>query len=204
MTANDIIQRNAECARQLLEAGAEIEMLRAADKVRVTVHEAEIRRLAIECGQAKDEIKRLRERLGPVGLEVVEIDGAGHYVNEKVKAEIERLTAQLPDGMKHCTIRFIECEKGHGRLTAANWVDTGCQSCEIERLRDEIEGLRADLMIAGGKFAEVMDENERLRAALLMPLSSDELRLVDKNCDWIAFKHAWNAIMKRRALETKP
>ena len=120
------------------------------------------------------------------------------------EAEIERLTAQLPDGMKHCTIRFIECEKGHGRLTAANWVDTGCQSCEIERLRDEIEGLRADLMIAGGKFAEVMDENERLRAALLMPLSSDELRLVDKNCDWIAFKHAWNAIMKRRALEPKP
>ena len=59
MTANDIIQRNAECARQLLEAGAEIEMLRAADKVRVTVHEAEIRRLAIECGKAKDEIERL-------------------------------------------------------------------------------------------------------------------------------------------------
>ena len=27
MTANDIIQRNAECARQLLEAGAEIERL---------------------------------------------------------------------------------------------------------------------------------------------------------------------------------
>lgn len=39
------------------------------------------------------EIKRLRERLGPRGLEVVFIDGAGHYVNEKVKAEIERLRA---------------------------------------------------------------------------------------------------------------
>lgn len=37
------------------------------------------------------EINRLRERLGPRGLEVVVIDGAGHYVNEKVKAEIERL-----------------------------------------------------------------------------------------------------------------
>lgn len=40
---------------------------------------------------AAREIKRLRDRLGPRGLEVVEIDGAGHYVNEKVKAEIERL-----------------------------------------------------------------------------------------------------------------
>ena len=65
MTANDIIQRNAECARQLLEAGAEI--------------------------------KRLRERLGPLGLEVVLINGAGHYVNKKVKAEIERLRAALED-----------------------------------------------------------------------------------------------------------
>lgn len=41
--------------------------------------------------EAADEIERLRQRLGPRGLEVVEIDGAGHYVNAKVKAEIERL-----------------------------------------------------------------------------------------------------------------
>jgi hypothetical protein len=37
------------------------------------------------------EVRMLRERLGPRGLEVVVIDGAGHYVNKKVKAEIERL-----------------------------------------------------------------------------------------------------------------
>jgi hypothetical protein len=65
MTANDIIRRNAECARQLLEARAEI--------------------------------KRLRERLGPLGLEVVMINGAGHYVNKKVKAEIERLRAVIAE-----------------------------------------------------------------------------------------------------------
>jgi len=46
--------------REKGKLAAEIEMLRAADKVRVTVHEAEIRRLAIECGKAKDEIERLR------------------------------------------------------------------------------------------------------------------------------------------------
>lgn len=44
------------------------------------------------------EIGRLRERLGPRGLEVVMIDGAGHYVNEKVKAEIERLRAYQQRG----------------------------------------------------------------------------------------------------------
>ncbi len=39
----------------------------------------------------REEVRKLRERLGPRGLEVIFIDGAGHYVNEKVKAEIERL-----------------------------------------------------------------------------------------------------------------
>lgn len=45
--------------------------------------------------RAVDEIERLRDRLGPRGLEVVEIDGVGHYVNKKVKAEIERLREEL-------------------------------------------------------------------------------------------------------------
>lgn len=43
------------------------------------------------CQEAAEEIRRLRERLGPRGIEVVMIDDTGHYVNEKVKAEIERL-----------------------------------------------------------------------------------------------------------------
>lgn len=47
------------------------------------------------CQEAAEEIRRLRERLGPRGLEVVEIDGAGHYVNEKVKAEIARLRSVI-------------------------------------------------------------------------------------------------------------
>lgn len=43
----------------------------------------------------QEELRMLRERLGPRGLEVVMIDGAGHYVNEKVKAEIERLRDEV-------------------------------------------------------------------------------------------------------------
>ncbi len=53
-------------------------------------------------GEAAREITRLRERLGPVGLEVVEIDGAGHYVNAKVKAEIERLRAEMGALIEKC------------------------------------------------------------------------------------------------------
>lgn len=47
-------------------------------------------------------------------------------------SDVEALLAQLPEGMRHCTIRFIECKKGHGRLTATNWIDHGCQTCELE------------------------------------------------------------------------
>ncbi len=43
-----------------------------------------------------EELRMLRERLGPQGLEVVMIDGRGHYVNEVVKREIDRLRADIP------------------------------------------------------------------------------------------------------------
>ena len=49
--------------------------------------------------------------------------------------ELER---QLPDGMKHCTIVFKECEKGHGWLTATNWVQHGCPTCALEELRESL------------------------------------------------------------------
>lgn len=41
-------------------------------------------------------------------------------------------------------------------------------------------------------------EITRLRNLLHLPLTSAELKLVDKHCDWIAFKHAWNAVIKQR------
>jgi DNA repair exonuclease SbcCD ATPase subunit len=46
----------------LADAKAEIERLRAADKDRVTVHEAEIRRMGIAMGEQADEIERLQDR----------------------------------------------------------------------------------------------------------------------------------------------
>jgi len=49
--------------------------------------------------------------------------------------ELER---QLPDGMKHCTIVFKECDKGHGWLTATNWVQHGCPTCALEELRESL------------------------------------------------------------------
>lgn len=56
--------------------------------------------LVTRISELENEIERLRERLGPRGLEVVMIDGRGHYVNEAVKAEIERLRANQQLGEK--------------------------------------------------------------------------------------------------------
>ncbi len=58
-------------------------------------------------------------------------------------AELERLRAQLPEGMKHCTIVFKSCPLGHGRLTATNWIDHSCQVCEMGRLTAERDKLAA-------------------------------------------------------------
>lgn len=49
----------------------------------------------IQLRRAYDEIKRLRERLGPRGLEVVMIGDTGHYVSKDVKKEIESLRRTL-------------------------------------------------------------------------------------------------------------
>jgi hypothetical protein len=37
--------------------------------------------------------------------------------------------ARLPVSMPDCTIVFKECEKGHGWLTATNWVQHDCPTC---------------------------------------------------------------------------
>lgn len=60
-----------------------------------------------------------------------------------------------------------------------------------------------DKATAWDKLAEKNAEISELRNALLAPLSSAELKLVDKNCDWVAFGHAWNAVMKSRLAALK-
>jgi len=67
------------------EAAADNERLRAADKVRVTVHEAEIRRLAIECGKAKDDNERLRAAL----QEIAALDHKNYSAKDIARRALE-------------------------------------------------------------------------------------------------------------------
>lgn len=88
---------------------------------------------------------------------------------------LSRLSAQLPESIKHCTIRFKECEKGHGRLTADNWVDHGCPWCEIARLTapppEEIAGLIARAESQDWANAPIINE---LAAALRSQAAENE------------------------------
>lgn len=63
----------------------------------------------------------------------------------KVEAERNALRAQLPEGMKHCTIVFKSCLLGHGWLTATNWVQHGCPTCALDAARAESAALRESL-----------------------------------------------------------
>lgn len=55
---------------------------------------------------------------------------------EIIDGLLDKVLKQLPEGMKHCTIKYLECPEGHGRLWATNWVSDDCQTCEINRLRE--------------------------------------------------------------------
>jgi hypothetical protein len=75
--------------------------------------------------------------------------------------EAVALRAQLPEGMEHCTIRFIECPVGHGRLSATNWVDHGCGTCE----RDALQASYHRVLVAEYDKREALDaEVAALRA----------------------------------------
>ncbi len=63
----------------------------------------------------------------------------------QLEQRVVKLRNQLPDGMENCTIRFIKCDVGHGRLTADNWIDHGCPTCEINALKAEIKELKKKL-----------------------------------------------------------
>jgi hypothetical protein len=67
---------------------------------------------------------------------------------DALTARIAELEAQLPDGMKDCTIQFKECERGHGRLTATNWVQHGCDACRIAELTKPVEDAEVDALVS--------------------------------------------------------
>lgn len=96
------------------------------------------------------EVERLQKELAAYQRAKSENDERFMCERDEARQEVERLQSQLPEGMKHCTIVAKQCEKGHGWLTATNWVQHGCPWCEVERLR----AANAELLAGLQPFAE--------------------------------------------------
>jgi len=86
--------------------------------------------------------------------------------NECKDSLIETLQAQLPTEMPGCTILFKECEKGHGRLTATNWIDHGCGTCALESLKAQLADRDAMILQMGEQAAVLAKENMAVKAQL--------------------------------------
>lgn len=71
--------------------------------------------------------------------------------------ERDALLAQLPEGMKGCTIIYKECGNGHGWLMAHNWTPHDCFMCQLEAISSRI-----DDTIRMGR--EVLAEYRRMRS----------------------------------------
>lgn len=90
---------------------------------------------------------------------------------EAKDATIARLQAQLPDGMESCTILFKECEKGHGWLTATNWIQHGCPHCALatekaraDKAERNLEG-RDKWLVDNGHWLAFVDSLPKSRVA---------------------------------------
>ncbi len=59
---------------------------------------------------------------------------------------------------------------------------------------------------AAARISALEAENKRLRNEITSckMLTPNDLKAVDKHCDWVAFKHAWNGVWNSRAKNEKP
>lgn len=56
------------------------------------------------------------------------------YLAETIAAYIRENAELRADNERLLAVLFKKCDKGHGWLTAANWVEHECLFCQIERL----------------------------------------------------------------------
>ena len=139
--------------------------------VRVTLEPGDSVRV-VPSDEADAEVERMRAEVDTVKADAVAkwtsmnsaICQLGEVTTERdaairerdaAMASVAELKKQLPDGMEQCTITFHECGKGHGWLSATNWVQYPCPHCERDALKARVA------LLEGAQRAD----DERLRAA---------------------------------------
>jgi hypothetical protein len=77
------------------------------------------------------------------------------------KARADEAANLLPLEMPGCKIELKECELGHGRLTATNWIDHGCPWCRIAALEADNKRLREALDVEREECAKIADDEDQ-------------------------------------------
>ncbi len=180
-----------------------------ADILRLAI--AELRRQAARIGELTRELRRLEmEKANLIERNAMlrnrpdlTAEQVAHRLGilaerDAARADVARLTAQLPDGMKTCTILLKECPKGHGWLTATNWIQHGCMKCEQDRLTAEVDIVRAAL--AERTRLAMLAENERLTAGRV---PEDVLKAALGTIEWNERCKDKEAMMPCTAEETR-
>lgn len=84
---------------------------------------------------------------------------------ENLKEKIKFLENKLPEEMKGCKIIFKSCSLGHGWLTATNWIDFPCPTCERKRIFEATKQAAMDCCSAELKNTGLLMSNPPLSAA---------------------------------------
>lgn len=115
-----------------------------------------------------------------------------------LRAKIEQLKEQLPETMQDCTIKFIECENGHGRLTATNWAQGPCHWCEIAEAEKRAELWEGRFkQTVSGLVSELERKNFQMHQATICLTG----KITDTDiCEWL--KKSGDNL--RAAMEVKP
>lgn len=58
--------------------------------------------------------------------------------------QLDRTKQQLPEEMRHCTVVFEECTRGHGHLRGTNWTRNPCAVCERNEAREQLAAAQAE------------------------------------------------------------
>lgn len=112
--------------------------------------EGQVKALQVEKSNVLGENIKLQDQVKGYSVKNVEQVNRITALQDRVR----QLEAQLPEGMKDCTVILEECPVGHTSMRGKNWIKHDCMVCKIGNLEARIHGLLRDLDIARSRAPE--------------------------------------------------
>lgn len=115
-----------------------------------------------------------------------------------LRKKIQDLLAQLPEGMKHCTIVSERCKVGHASLRGTNWVMNACPWCKIKELESILAGKMAAppdrknyILFSDSPMQRLLDWNNNYHGEEGEPLHQDLREVTDMASELVEARKAY-------------